>query len=362
MRRFLPLVTLLLMLAPAALACDLLTFQHERVSDRVHAFLTPEGTTGIVVGNITAIIGDEAILLVDGGQFHAGTLNALDQLKKISPKPVKYLVNTHWHGDHLLGNSAVRERFPDVQIFAHSHTIAEGKKRYAEDYVARQEKELPGAIEFFTKVRAETQDPQKHEWIDKTFACADQVFPTEIRKTVYTPPQHAIDTERKFDLGGVTAVVKHLGEGNTPGDLVVYVPEEKLVVTGDLVVYPAPYAIGSNLEPWPATLERLMTLGATTYIPGHGPVFRDSTYIRDVKALLETTRPQLEKMLAEKVDRKEAAKRLDTSAFSAKYITTPMRREAFSQFFIGSAIGKMWPKPEPPKAAESKTEKPSGTP
>jgi glyoxylase-like metal-dependent hydrolase (beta-lactamase superfamily II) len=151
-------------------------------------------------------------------------------------------------------------------------------------------------------------------------------------------------------LGGVTASVKHLGEGNTPGDLVVYVPEEKVVATGDLVVHPSPYAIGSNLAPWPATMERLMELGATTYVPGHGPAMRDTTYIRDVKALLESTRAQLEKMLADKVERAEAVKRLDARAFRAKYITTGMRREAFDQFFVRSAVAKMWPKPEAPKA------------
>jgi hypothetical protein len=74
------------------------------------------------------------------------------------------------------------------------------------------------------------------------------------------------------------------------------------------------------------------------------------TYIRDVKALLESTRAQLEKMLADKVERAEAVKRLDARAFRAKYITTGMRREAFDQFFVRSAVAKMWPKPEAPKA------------
>jgi glyoxylase-like metal-dependent hydrolase (beta-lactamase superfamily II) len=329
-------------------ACDLLDYKHEKVSKRVHLFYGPEGTTGIVIGNIVAVVGNDAILLVDGGQFHAGTLKALDQLKQITNTPVKYLVNTHWHGDHLLGNSAVKERFPEVQILAHSHTIQEAGKRYT-DYVAQQEKEFPGAVEYFTKLRSETKDEDKKEWIDKTLDCANQVWP-EMKKTVFTPPQLAVDSEEKIDLGGVTAIVKHLGEGNTPGDLVVYVPEEKVVATGDLVVHPSPYAIGSNLAPWPATLERLMGLGATTYVPGHGPAMRDTTYIRDVKALLESTRAQLEKMLADKVERAEAVKRLDARAFRAKYITTGMRREAFDQFFVRSAVAKMWPKPEAPKA------------
>src|SRR5688572_3034452 len=106
-------------------ACDLLDYKHEQVSERVHLFYGPESTTGIVIGNIVAVVGDDAILLVDGGQFHVGTLRALDQLKEISSRPVRYLVNTHWHGDHLLGNSAVTQRFPQVEILAHSHTIAE---------------------------------------------------------------------------------------------------------------------------------------------------------------------------------------------------------------------------------------------
>jgi cyclase len=347
MRRIVVLAFLAMLVSLPAGACDLLTYQHEQVSKRVHLFYGPEGTTGIVIGNIVAIVGDDAILLVDGGQFHTGTLKALDQLQKISNKPVKYLVNTHWHGDHLLGNSAVKERFPGVQMLAHSHTISEGGKRY-EDYVAKQEKEFPQAKEYFNGLKPKLKDPDKIEWIDKTLACADQVWP-EMQKTVVTLPQQAVDSEKKIDLGGVTAIVKHLGEGNTPGDLVVYVPEEKVVATGDLVVYPSPYAIYSNLGPWPGTLERLMGLGATTYVPGHGPAMKDATYIRDLKALLETTRTQLEKMLAEKVPAGEAAKKLEVSAFREKYITTGMRREAFDQFFVRSAIAVLWPKPEEKK-------------
>jgi glyoxylase-like metal-dependent hydrolase (beta-lactamase superfamily II) len=146
----------------------------------------------------------------------------------------------------------------------------------------------------------------------------------------------------------VTAAVRHIGPGNTPGDLVVWVEGDRLVASGDMIVAPVPYAIGSDLEPWISTLGALAALDAAVLVPGHGAVMRDTSYVRDVHALIKSTHEQIVAMKARGVARDDAAAEIDTAAFRAKHVTTPMRRQAFDQFFVRAAVAKAWPAPSAP--------------
>lgn len=324
-----------------AQACDMFEFRLVRASAHVHVFEAAEGTTAVVNGNIVAVVGDEAVLLVDTGQIPSVARRVLAQIPSISSKPIRYIVNTHWHGDHMLANFVFKERFPEAKIFATTHTIAEAAKFHA-DYAAKNASRMPAVAANMKKRRADAKNEDEREWLDRTIACVERMGP-EIVATRYVAPDHVVDGELSVNLGGVTAVVKHIGAGNTPGDLVVWVPEDKLVATGDMVVAPVPYAIGSPLDEWSRTIGALLALGATTYVPGHGPVMRDDTYVRDVRELIRSTRAQLEEMRAQGIEKAHAEARLDTTRFANKHVTTGMRRQAFHQFFVRAAIAKMWP-------------------
>lgn len=345
-------------LATAANACEMLEYKRVQVSAHVHVFQSAEGTTGVVNGNIAAVVGKDAILVVDTGQFLGIARRIVADIRAMSPQPVRYVVNTHWHGDHLLANQVFKEAFPEARIVAHGFTIAEGAKRYA-DYATRTGQQLPILIDQAMKRAADPSATADEKlWLAKTTDCAEKVLP-DVAQTRYIAPDMPVDTEMKVDLGGVTALIRHIGTGNTPGDLIVWVPEDRVVMSGDMVVSPAPYAIGSaGLEAWARTLGELRGLRATVIVPGHGPPMRDDTYVRDVQELLETTRAQLNDMLARGVSRADAAKQLDVARLRERYITTPMRRQAFERFFVQSAINEVWPKPQPkPEAAKEEAQR-----
>ena len=343
------LATLVLMAAVAsapAFACDMFEFREVRASKHVHVFEAAEGTTAVVNGNIVAVVGDDAVLLIDTGQIPSVARKVLARLPALSSRPVRHIVNTHWHGDHVLANFVFKERFPEAKVFAHPHTIAEAAKFYADDYAAKNAPRMATIAAGMKKRLAEARGEDEREWLGKTLACVERMGP-EVAATRYVAPEHAIDGEIAIDLGGVTAVIKHIGAGNTPGDLIAWVPEDKVVATGDMVVAPVPYAIGSPLDAWSKTIGELLALGAATYVPGHGPVMHDDTYVRDVRELIGSTRVQLEALHAQGVDKAQAEARLDTSRFARKYITTAMRRQAFSQFYVKAAIARMWPASAP---------------
>ena len=329
-----------------AIACEMMEYKSVQASPHVHVFEAAEGTTAVVNGNIVAVIGNEAILVVDTGQIPSVARRAVADIRKLSPLPVRYVVNTHWHGDHLLGNFVFKEAFPEARFVAHSHTIAEGARFYT-DYATTSRTRLPAAREAMRKRGEASTSEDEKLWIAKTLECIDRVLP-EVEGVRYQPPDLPVDDELKVDLGALAVVVKHIGAGNTPGDLIVWVEADRLAAVGDMVVSPVPYAIGSALEPWTRTMAALRKLGATTYVPGHGPVMRDDSYIRDVEALLSGTRSQLVAMQGRGVSKADAEKQLDAGEFRKRYITTPMRRQAFEQFFVRPAIAQVWPKDSPP--------------
>ena len=345
MNRLLPFAAILLPIAALA-DCEMTRYQRIQASPHVTVFEAAEGTTAVVNGNMLAVVGKDAVLVVDTGQFPSIARRVIADIKSITPLPVRYVVNTHWHGDHLLGNEVFAKAYPGVKFIAHSHTIEQGAKYYT-DYATKSVKQIPIVIDQMRKQLDEPKSDEEKLWIRKTVECADAIIP-ELPETNYLAPDTPMDTEMSIDLGGVTAVVKHIGTGNTPGDLVVWVPADKLVATGDMVVSPTPYAIGSSLEPWVKTLGNLRALGAAVIVPGHGKVMRDDRYVRDLEALLATTRTQLTALQAQGVSKKDAAGKLEVPEFRARYLDTPMRRESFRQFYEMAAIQQIWPKDPPP--------------
>ena len=80
-----------------------------------------------------------------------------------------------------------------------------------------------------------------------------------------------------------------VGRGYTDGDVVVWLPEDRVLVTGDIIVAPIPYTFDSPMLDWIKTLEQIATLDVATIIPGHGSVQHDKRYLRRVRTLLEST-------------------------------------------------------------------------
>src|SRR5687767_4641122 len=89
-----------------------------KVADGIHAFIAPEPLTGVVNGNSTVIIGDNGVVVVDTGQFPTLAERQIAEIRKLTDKPVRAIINTHWHWDHSLGNAAYRDAFPGASIIS----------------------------------------------------------------------------------------------------------------------------------------------------------------------------------------------------------------------------------------------------
>jgi glyoxylase-like metal-dependent hydrolase (beta-lactamase superfamily II) len=336
-----PLAAAFTLFAPQAPAvCDLLGFTPVRVSPHVMLFQTPEGTPGIVNGNTVAVIGRDAVLVLDPGQFPTEAERVLAEIRRTTKAPVKYIVNSHWHGDHVVANSVYRDAFPDAKVIAHPFTIAKAAETFTPDYVEKTRRGIHDATGFYRK-KLETAPEDERTWINATFECMEPYL-KELPRSRFVAADTPVEKQLDLDLGGVVASVRHLGTGNTPGDLVVWVPADRVVATGDIVVHPAPYAIGSDLAPWPATIDAMLALAPAVFMPGHGPPLRDDRYVRDLRALIAATQLSMEVLKAQGATKEEAIAQLDPDGFREKYIHTPMQRQAFDKFFVRSAVAAYW--------------------
>ncbi|MBC8066536.1 MAG: MBL fold metallo-hydrolase [Chlorobia bacterium] len=115
--------------------------------------------------------------------------------------------------------------------------------------------------------------------------------------------------------------ILHLGGGHTPSDLVVYLPKEKIVAVGDLVVYPVPLVGGpqSSIQAWPETLNRVMALKTTNILPGHGPVLLNRSYLVKMRDLFAEALKMTRVALGGGASLEEAQKRIVLASFEKSF-------------------------------------------
>jgi len=109
---------------------------------------------------------------------------------------------------------------------------------------------------------------------------------TEFPNFVPRLPDMTFEREINLNLGNHAVEIKFQGRANTPGDAVVFLPRERILITGDIVVHPVPYLCSGYPSEWAETLERPAALDPQTIIPGHGEVLHDLNYPRRVQKLL----------------------------------------------------------------------------
>jgi glyoxylase-like metal-dependent hydrolase (beta-lactamase superfamily II) len=322
------------------------TYQTVKVADNVYAFIAPYSKTGFVSGNSVAIIGDDGILVVDSGHVPSLTKRMIADIRHVSNKPIRFLVNTHWHPDHNSGNSQYKEAFPDITIIS---TVATGQQfekalpLYDDpDAFAAQMIRVREALRTGKRSNGIPLTDAEREYYTESVAEADTILP-EMRMARHTPPTLQFEKELKIQLGKREVQVLFLGRGNTAGDAVIYVPDAKLVMTGDLLVNPTPYAFGSFFSEWIGTMKRLRSLDAEVIVPGHGGVENNKDYMDLVIALLESTTSQVNAAVKEGLSLEDTRKKIDLTDFQNKFAGHDADRiMAFQQFFVIPGIERAY--------------------
>ncbi len=326
---------------------SILTFRTVKVAEGVYAFVTPEERSGFQAGNSLAIIGDDGVLVVDTGNIPSSTRRQIAEIRKLTNRPVRFVVNTHWHPDHNLGNREYRAAFPGVTIVSTSATRANIIDRMPV-YFGQMKGFAP--TDSILRLRLSTgkqrdgaplTDTQRVMWTLLTDDYA--AFMPEMSGASASPPDVAVDDSLTVMLGARAVKILSVGRANTAGDLIVSVPDARVVATGDLITMPCPFPSSAYFGGWIAALDRVSALEPQAIVPGHGDVEHDATYLRLVRELLVYTREQARAAVRKGLTLEQTMKTIDFADFVRRFGGDDVvRRESFDNFYASAAVQRAW--------------------
>lgn len=232
--------------------------------------------------NSIAVIGDTGVLLFDTTTRPSTARRILAEIRALTAKPVRWVVNSHWHPDHWSGNEVFAAANPDLEIIATEQmrdfmlTLTPFFGDYIPKGVPAQEKAVAelvasGKDEVGAPLTPESRAKLELELQQVRDMAAEQA---KLRRTypnlTYTDRMVVRRGGREFHLISVT--------GDAEATTVLYMPRERLLLTGDAVSYPLPYHT-PPLSRHARSLRDLARLDTAIIVPGHGPAFRDKAYL-----------------------------------------------------------------------------------
>jgi cyclase len=313
-----------------AAACAAVARPHAQAPQAAYAFqqIVPGvysaiGTGTMNVGsNSAVIINADDVLIVDSHISPESGRAMLAELKSITDKPVRFVINTHFHYDHTNGNQVFP---PTVDIIGHEYT----RRRLIGDILQRGLfadllNGLPKQLEDLKARAAAEQDPAGKSRLAQQLR-VQTAFAASLNDLKPTPPNLTLDDHLTLFRGDREIRLLYLGRGHTGGDVVVYLPKERVLCSGDLLVNGVANLVDGYVNEWPDALEKLQALDFVDVIPGHGEPFKGKERIAYFQAYLHDFWQQAVKLHDAQVPAAEAAKRIDMTAHKAHYpaITGP---------------------------------------
>jgi glyoxylase-like metal-dependent hydrolase (beta-lactamase superfamily II) len=288
--------------------------------------------------NVLVIVNEADVVVVDGGGTPRAAENAIRLVRSVTSKPVSVLVNTHWHGDHHFGNATWRAAYPGLLVVGHPNTRRDVLGAGAR-YLGKMEAQLAPMLQQLQE-RVERGEASERQ---RTLLADGRLALQEARRTVLSPPDLTVADALVLHRGAREIHVRHLGRGNTEGDLVVWLPKERVVAAGDLVVAPIPYGFGSFPREWIEALERLAALDFELLVPGHGEVQRDARFLRELQGLLREVRTQVGAAVSRGLDLEATRKAVDLSAWRLRLAgEEPYRQALFDGWWTSPIVRSAW--------------------
>ena len=345
MRAHIVLITILL--GTASLAGQASNFDIQQLADGVYAAIRKEPAGFMVDANNVFIIGDTDVVVVDANGSPGITREVLAALRRITNKPVRYVVNTHYHDDHIRGNVVYLEAFPKIDIVAHSFAKtylpgqgASNRQSFLKDApgflgqlkgLLKDGKSLTGGALSDEERVSMTSDVALAEYILADGATAPAILPTV-----------TVDDRLTLKHGRHTIDIRHLGKGHTAADLVVHLPADNILITGDLVVWPVPL-VGdpqSHIGAWADTLQAALALKPSKVVPGHGMVLKDPRYLDDLSRLFRAINEQVTARAARGEPLETIRTTVDVDEYRKTMVgSSPVRALLFSSYVLGPAVG-----------------------
>lgn len=260
------------------------------VGPRTYAFLQPDGGWGWA--NAGVVTGEDGVVLVDTFFDLANTDELLRSVRETTGLPVSTVVNTHHNGDHCWGNQLV----PEATIVGH--------RRCREELLTGASPALLAALQDVPEADGAAG------YLKRAFA------PFDFSDIEITPPTVTFDDRLTLHQGTEEIHLAYHGPCHTLGDIVVWVPSDRVLFAGDLAfIGSTPLVWEGSILNWIATIGRLLDLEPEVIVPGHGPL-TDASGLREMEAYLRLVVTEGGKLKDAGLDPLQAAREIDLGPFA----------------------------------------------
>ena len=226
-----------------------------------------------VNSNAAVIETNDGLVIVDTHSKPSAARALYKDIQAVSKKPVRKIINTHFHWDHWQGNEVYASANPGLEII----TSAQTKENLTKPdvgvggvpFIEKQLATLPGEIAKLKEDIPKAPNAEAKARLESNLAQAE-AYLQELKQIKPALPTRTVSKTLTLKEGGREIQLHVLGRGHTDGDLYIYMPKEKVVATGDAVVDWMPFLNDGYPEEWVQTLDALQKLDITHVIPGHG--------------------------------------------------------------------------------------------
>lgn len=286
----------------------------EKIAEGIY-YATASGTMQVGANSPVFVTDAEAIVIDSETSPTAGRALVQD-IKVFTDKPVKYVIDSHFHYDHLFGNQVFG---PDVQIIGHDHTRERLKVNTLEQYTfLTSVRPIAARVEALRQRIAQEPDPQQKATLERQVQ-SSLAYQEQVKEVRQTPPNLTFDNTMALYRGGRELHLMYLGRGHTDTDVVTFLPKERIVATGDLMESVISYMGDSYPDEWIATLEKLKALDFDTVLPGHGVPFKGKERITAFQDYLRDLIAQTNALKRQGLSADDAAAKVDLTKHSAMF-------------------------------------------
>ena len=288
-------------------------FQFNEIAEGVyHIVSTGSLTAG---ANSVAIVNDEDVMLVDSHITPAAAFVLQEELLNITDKPIRYVVNTHYHFDHADGNQVFGE---EVELIGHRFTreALEGNPLEGRTFQTFTSG-IPAQIEQLQSDVAARPETDRADLEEQLFVLEN--YRDALAEVRPTPPNLTLDRKMTIFSGDREIQLLFLGRAHTGGDVLVYLPADGILSTGDLLVEGLAFMGDAFVNEWIDTLDAVAELEFDTVLPGHGAAFTGKDKIASFKSVLADLWTQTNQLHGQGVSAADAAAMVDLTVHSNAY-------------------------------------------
>jgi glyoxylase-like metal-dependent hydrolase (beta-lactamase superfamily II) len=297
-------------------------------------------------GNVTVIEQRDGLVLVDAGGSPGSGRRIVQILKSLSPKPVKAVIISQWHGDKPQGLTEILKEWPGARTISTATTqahLADPKTMNTPatpDAVrnANFQKVVLATIDYMRKARSKAVTDSERQGYDGAIRMLQQWgLDMDGALTIATKEAFADrlvlpDRERPVEA-------MFLGRANTDGDAVVWLPKQQIVVAGEIVILPFPYGFGSYPADWIRTLGKLRAMPFRTLVPGHGMPQTDRVQLDRIAQVLGNVRSQVAPLAAQGLTLEQVRAKVDLSNDAKLFVgADPWLNKWFKAYFTDPIV------------------------